>query len=260
MTAPPVDLTTCDREPIHIPGAIQAFGALLVLDAQGRLQQQSANAPSLLGALPALGEPFPTPYREAFGPWLTALATDSDAFEPIELEIGEHCFDVVAHTSERQLVIEFEPRSTDAPALSTFAVRAQRALERVQRQRTIESVLAVATAELWGLTGFDRVMAYRFLHDDSGHVVAERKQPQLETFLGLRYPATDIPVQARRLFALNPLRFIPDLSYQPIPIEPACSVDARDPLDLSQSMLRSVSPVHVEYLQNMGVTGSMSIS
>lgn len=260
MTLAPVDLSTCDREPIHVPGAIQSFGALLVLDAHGRLQQQSANAGALLGALPALGEPFPAPYRDVFTPWLAALAKSEDALEPVELELGGRTFDVVAHASGGQLVVELEPRSADAPALSAFAVRAQRALERVQRQRTVDSVLAVATEELWALTGFDRVMAYRFLHDDSGHVVAERKQPQLETFLGLRYPATDIPVQARRLFALNPLRFIPDLAYRSIPIEPPCGPDSRQPLDLSNSMLRSVSPVHVEYLQNMDVTASMSIS
>ena len=102
--------------------------------------------------------------------------------------------------------------------------------------------------------------AYRFLHDDSGHIVAERRKPELETFLGLRYPATDIPVQARRLFTLNRLRFIPDLGYRPAVLEPSCGPKAPDPLDLSQSMLRTVSPVHVEYLQNMGITASMSVS
>jgi two-component system, chemotaxis family, sensor kinase Cph1 len=261
MSSAPIDLTTCDREPIHVPGAIQPFGALLALDAAGRLVRRSQNAEALLGPLPALGEPLPLPRFVALAPLLAAFAHDANAeLEPCELLVEERCFDVVAHKSGAWLVLEFEPRDPTAPPLSVFALKAQRGLERIQRQRTLEALLEVATEELWNLTGFDRVMAYRFLHDDSGHVVAERRKPELETFLGLRYPATDIPVQARRLFTLNRLRFIPDLGYRPAALEPSCGPEAPDPLDLSHSMLRSVSPVHVEYLQNMGITASMSIS
>jgi chemotaxis family two-component system sensor kinase Cph1 len=265
MSAPSVDLTTCDREPIHTPGAIQPFGALLVVDAHARLLRCSANAAALLGPLPAIGELLGPPYLPALEPLLAAFARDPDAeLEPVELVLfGSHAgrsFDVVGHRSGSWLVLEFEPREPDELTLSVLALRAQRALERVQRQRALPALLDVGTEELFSLTGFDRVMAYRFLHDDSGHVVAERRRPELETFLGLRYPATDIPVQARRLFALNRLRFIPDLGYRPVPIAPEAGPDAPDPLDLSQSMLRSVSPIHVEYLQNMGVTASMSVS
>jgi chemotaxis family two-component system sensor kinase Cph1 len=253
-----VDLTTCDREPIHLAGAIQPFGALVVLDGSGRLERRSRNAASLLGPLPEFGEAFGAAYHERLAPWLAA--PPHEPLEPIEIAAGGRVLDVVAHRSGGRLVVEFEPREADAPAHSSFALKAQRALDRIQRQPRLDGLLDVATEELWTLTGFDRVMAYRFLHDDSGHVVAERRRPELETFLGLRYPATDIPVQARRLFALNRLRFIPDLAYRPIAIEPPSDASARDPLDLSHSMLRSVSPVHVEYLQNMGVTASMSIS
>lgn len=260
MSAPAVDLTTCDREPIHVPGAIQPFGALLALDAGGRLLRRSANAEALLGPLPATGAALAPAHAEPFAPLLRAFASASAELEPIELTLGARTFDVIAHRSGAALVLELEPRDADTPALSALALRAQRALDRVHRQSSLEALLGVATEELAALTGFDRVMAYRFLHDDSGHVVAERRAPQLETFLGLRYPATDIPVQARRLFTLNRLRFIPDLAYRPVALEPQCGPDAPDPLDLSQSMLRSVSPVHVEYLQNMGVTGSMSVS
>jgi light-regulated signal transduction histidine kinase (bacteriophytochrome) len=257
----PVDLTTCDREPIHIPGAIQPFGALLAIDADGRLVRASANASSLLGPLPPVGQPLPAAYLESFAPWLAARKRgENGELDPIELPLADRTFDVIVHHSAPWLVLEFEPRDPKDPAHATFALKAQRALERVQRQRTLPGLLDVATEELWRLTGFDRVMAYQFRHDDSGHVVSERRRPDLETFLGLRYPATDIPVQARRLFTLNRLRFIPDLSYQSVLIEPSCGAEAPDPLDLSHSMLRSVSPIHVEYLQNMGVSASMSIS
>lgn len=259
MSTQPVDLTTCDREPIHVPGSIQPFGALIAIDAQARLVHRSANAAALLPHLPALGESLGEPYRALVDPLLAATEAPVES-APLELSVSGRVFDVIPHRSGGLLLLEFEPRNADAPQLMSFALKAQRGLERIQRNHSLDALLEVATEELWTLTGFDRVMAYRFLHDDSGHVVAERSRAGLETFLGLRYPATDIPVQARRLFTLNRLRFIPDLNYQPVPIEPECGPDTKLPLDLSQSTMRSVSPVHVEYLQNMAVTGSMSIS
>jgi light-regulated signal transduction histidine kinase (bacteriophytochrome) len=260
MSAAGVDLSSCDREPIHVPGAIQPFGALLVLDADARVLRRSENAQELLGALPPLGEALGSPYTELLSPWLSQARDARSALDPVELTLGTRTFDLVAHHSGDYYVVEFEPREQDAPPALTFALKAQRALDRIHRQQTLASLLEVATEELFALTGFDRVMAYRFLHDDSGHVFAERRRQGLETFLGLRYPASDIPAQARRLFALNRLRFIPDLGYAPVQIEPASGPEAAEPLDLSQSMLRSVSPIHVEYLRNMEVTGSMSIS
>jgi light-regulated signal transduction histidine kinase (bacteriophytochrome) len=113
--------------------------------------------------------------------------------------------------------------------------------------------------EIRELTGYDRVMVYRFRHDDAGEVIAEACADGMEPFLGLRYPASDIPPQARALYLRNRIRVIPDSAYEPVPIIPG--VDATGaPLDLSQHALRSVSPVHVEYLRNMGVAASMSIS
>ena len=260
MSARPIDLTTCDREPIHLAGAIQPFGALLVLDGEQRLVRRSANVASVMGTLPEFGRPLAPRYARAFGHWFEQRPHAHEALEPVELGAPEHTLDVMAHRSGSGLLIELEPRAVDAPSPAVFAIKAQRALDRIQRQTSLTALLETATEELRNLTGFDRVMAYRFLHDDSGHVVAERRRADLETFLGLRYPATDIPVQARRLFTLNRLRFIPDIAYRPVPLEPDSGADAADPLDLSDTLLRSVSPVHVEYLRNMGVTGSMSVS
>lgn len=120
----------------------------------------------------------------------------------------------------------------------------------------------IATVEVATLTGFDRVMAYRFDRDDHGHVLAETKRDDLEPFLGLHYPAGDIPAQARRLYVISPLRLIPDVGYTPAALVAAAAegARARAPLDLSLSVLRSVSPIHVQYLGNMGVRASLSIS
>src|SRR5690606_4190654 len=135
-----------------------------------------------------------------------------------------------------------------------------RAIARIQQQTCIDDLLRVTVEELRKLTGFDRVMAYRFLPDDSGEVVAEWRRDDLEPFVGQRYPASDIPAQARRLYILNPLRLIANLEYRPVPLQPQHNVLTGQPLDLSRSVLRSVSPIHVEYLTNMGVAASMSIS
>lgn len=110
------------------------------------------------------------------------------------------------------------------------------------------------------LTGFDRVMLYRFENDGSGTAIAEAKSAQIDSFLGWHYPASDIPQQAKELYRLNLLRIIPDVFYDPIPLEPALNPVTGAPLDLSLSVLRSVSPMHTEYLRNMGVQASMSIS
>ncbi len=121
-------------------------------------------------------------------------------------------------------------------------------------------LLTIAVAEIRALSGFDRVMAYRFHDDGHGEVVEEAKAHDLEPYRGHHYPASDIPAQARRLYVLNWLRIIPDVAYVPVPLVPALSPSTGQPLDLSLATLRSVSPVHVEYLRNMGVRASMSIS
>lgn len=122
------------------------------------------------------------------------------------------------------------------------------------------SLLSNVTDELRRMTGYDRVMAYRFRHDDSGEVVAESRREDLESYLGQRYPASDIPAQARRLYIQNPIRLIADVAYTPMRVFPALNPETNESFDLSYSVLRSVSPIHCEYLTNMGVRASMSIS
>ena len=261
-TAPAVDLGNCDREPIHIPGSIQPHGALLAFTPDGGLAMRSANAQNMLGALPApggkLADDHLTPaLRAEVG---RALHAFDSILGSLSVELGERCFDVILHQADGLLVVEFEERHAASDKLETFALHAQKSIARIQRQRSIEQLLSVSVEEIARLSGFDRVMAYRFLHDDSGEVVAEHRRPGLAPYLGQRYPASDIPRQARRLYVLNPIRLIADVGYQPVPLLPDIAPGTRSPLDLSESMLRSVSPVHIEYLKNMGVAASMSIS
>ncbi len=261
----PLGLDNCDREPIHIPGRVQSHGVLVVFGQDGRVTHRSANAASVLGALaPSLGQALAD----------TCLAADADMLElveecfrsdgvdvqPVALEvaIGDSRFEIIGHRLGERVLVELELLQHAMPATADDAFKGHRALSRLKRQRTVDDLMAVAVEEVRALTGFDRVMAYRFRHDDSGDVVAEARAPALEPLVGRRYPAGDIPAQARRLYTINTLRIIVDVASATVPIEAMAGDDA--PLDMSHSVLRSVSPVHIEYLGNMGVGASMSIS
>ncbi|MEZ4435637.1 MAG: ATP-binding protein [bacterium] len=262
---PPVGLHNCDREPIQIPGSVQSHGALLAFDGDRRLMMRSANAAAILrlGESPSLGAHLSRlDLGEAFE---TALGRVFDGVSPAELnpikvDIHGRPFDVIVHLAEGYVVAEFEPTPPGERSLDTFAVVAHQALAALQRSREIGGLLQIAVTEVRRLTGFDRVMAYRFLPDGSGEVVAEEHAPGMEPYQGLRYPATDIPAQARRLYVLNPLRLIADVASRPSPLEPPTRPDSGRALDQSHGALRSVSPIHIEYLGNMGVGASMSIS
>ncbi len=261
----PLDLSNCDQEPIHIPGRIQSHGVLFAFGADGRLSHRSANAGAMLGAAaPMLGQPLAKTCFAA-DPTMHSLvqeclATEADESQPVAVEValaGRH-FELIGHRQGDQLVLELERLGDEAALLADDAFKGHKALVRLKRQRSVDDLLDVAAQEVRAMTGFDRVMAYRFRHDDSGDVVAEARDAALEPFAGRRYPASDIPAQARRLYLLNTLRTIVEVGSQAVPIE-AMDLGAA-PLDLSHSVLRAVSPVHIEYLTNMGVAASMSIS
>lgn len=261
----PATLENCDREPIHIPGSIQSHGVLVAVDASGLVRHASGNAQALLGHAVQPGERLRSSTLVAQHPalgelldeGLAALGAAADLPMPAELEAAGHHFDVVLHQSHDLLVIEFEARQASSDELTGFAVQAHRAMEKLRRPRaSIDDLLQLATQEVRALTGFDRVMAYRFRPDSSGDVVAESCADFLDPYLGRRYPASDIPAQARALYVANTLRLIADVQTTPVPLASAGGAA----LDLSAAILRSVSPIHIEYLNNMGVGASMSIS
>ncbi|MET0554231.1 MAG: ATP-binding protein [Vicinamibacteria bacterium] len=263
MTPPTVDLSNCDREPIHIPGAVQPHGVLLACRGPAfTIGQASENAHSLLGK----------PFQELLGaPISRALSAESCALlaeaaaagfpadaNPLALESAAGVlFDGIVHRSGDVVLMELEPRSRSALALNP---QMRAGLRRLQQAADRGELYDVAARELRQLTGFDRVMVYRFDAEWNGEVMAEARRADLEPFLGLHYPAADIPAQARRLYTLNWIRIIPDIQYRPARIVPELDPGSGAPLDLSGAVLRSVSPIHVEYLRNMGVTASMSVS
>jgi chemotaxis family two-component system sensor kinase Cph1 len=273
--SPPVTLENCDREPIHIPGQIQSHGAMLVFDLQGIATHVSANARALLGpAVPALGEVLAPHHFDGDATvhdTIASLLVPANSSHHDELTDGLPLnadvrlngagFDLIVHRAAGRVVVELECQPIGEDALTGFAIKAHRAIDKLKRQPSISALLDVAVRSVRQLTGFDRVMAYRFRHDDSGEVVAEEHVATLEPFLGRRYPASDIPSQARRLYVVNTLRLIADVNSTPIALTALNAIsDAEPALDMSHCVLRAVSPIHIEYLRNMGVEASMSIS
>lgn len=259
-----VDLTNCDREPIHILGAIQPIGFLIALTADWLIARASANTADFIGFAPEylIGKPL----GEVFEPRVihdlrnrTAMLRGADSVERMfdcEIVKGARCFDVAIHFSGGQIVIEAEPASSEHGD-ATGMVRSM--ITRLDQCADLESFYREGARQIRALIGFDRVMVYRFAQDGAGEVVAEAARAGIGRFLGLHYPASDIPAQARELYKRNLLRIITDVNAVPVPIVPQRDA-AGNPLDLSLSVLRSVSPIHIEYLKNMGVEASMSIS
>lgn len=266
MIGTSVDLTNCDREPIHLLGAIQPFGFLLAVSTPDWfVQRVSSNVADWLKVAPAdmLGRSLLNFVNaEAIHTLRNQLhivnmtGTTARLFG-IHIDDSPRRFDLAVHTLDGLVVIECEPSVADTSVNASALVRGM--MNRVQSMRDPRTLSRVAARELRALTGFDRVMVYRFAYDDSGEVIAESARTGIESFLGLHYPASDIPRQARVLYERNWLRIIPDTEAPPSPIQPALDA-AGKPLDLSQSVLRSVSPIHIEYLRNMGVRASMSVS
>ena len=259
-----IDLTNCDREPIHIPGSIQPHGVLLVMtEPEFVVIQVSENVVDHLGVrvedvlTRPLSALFDRSSVEAVG---TALSGGpSERANAIRILASGKPFDAIVHRHKGAAILELEPAS----AVSTEDIGhhpLRQTLIRVQDVGSVRELANIVVEEVKRVTGFDRVMFYRFNEVGDGSVDAESIAPGLEPYLGLHYPASDIPQPARQLYLENRLRIIADARAQPALIVPTLRPDTGAPLDLSFAVLRSVSPIHLEYMANMGLRASMSIS
>jgi light-regulated signal transduction histidine kinase (bacteriophytochrome) len=260
-----IDLSACDREPIHIVGSVQPHGFLLALDVPDLIVvQASANAPAAATVGTALDVTFPE-LAALVRRYLQGEAHQDGAVYLRTVTLGggdpRRAYEVAAHGIDGLVVLELEETdslSGDA-GLDALTPRLRAFVERLQAARGVDELCQLLAQDVRHVTGFDRALVYRFDRDWHGTVLAEDGNGALPSYLDLRFPASDIPAQARELYRRNRLRIIPDAGYVPVPIRPA-STPAGKPLDLSQSVLRSVSPVHVEYMRNMGTMASMSVS
>jgi light-regulated signal transduction histidine kinase (bacteriophytochrome) len=262
-----VDLTNCDREPIHIIGRIQSFGFLLAVSSDWIVAHASSNvgdycggrktAESLIGG--SARDLLTDDAIHSLRTRLQMLGSPGSVERVFGLDLfGDgQLFDIALHNSGRLVVIEAEPASKDA--LHHYINYVRPMTERVKQSSDTLSMCGIAARQLRALTGFDRVMVYRFSEDGSGEVIAESKGNGVDGFLGQRFPASDIPAQARALYTRNMLRIISDVADPTATVIPVTDPDGK-PLDLTMSTLRAVSPIHIEYLRNMGVQASLSVS
>jgi two-component system, chemotaxis family, sensor kinase Cph1 len=265
-----VDISNCNKEPIHIPGYIQPHGILLALREEDlTILQISDNIFNLFGLHPEELLNHHLSYlleMEQIKLLQECLSVEElPIVNPIEftIKLGEkpETYDGIIHRSNQVLILELEPSLSEKNnAFFKFYHLVKLAMSKLQDASTVTELSQILVKEVKKITGFDRVMIYRFDEDWNGTVIAEEKPEYLTAYLGLHYPASDIPKQARNLYTRNWLRLIPDANYQPVAIVPTNNPLTDQPLDLSRSVLRSVSPLHIEYMHNMGVTASMSIS
>jgi light-regulated signal transduction histidine kinase (bacteriophytochrome)/CheY-like chemotaxis protein len=264
MTEPmTVNLENCDREPIHVPGSIQPHGCLIACDmTASRIVRYSANAADMLGLD---GDLVDMPLERALGDRLAhdvrnALGRTREGSRPAlvfnRTVPSGRSLDVSVHRYKGAAILEFEPAQ---PELGVPLELTRGMIGRIANAENIDRLLRDTTKIVYATLGYDRVMVYQFGHDGAGKVMTEAKRSDLESFLGQYFPATDIPAQARALYLKNTIRVISDADFAPVPVVPMLDASG-EPLDLSFAHLRSVSPIHCEYLRNMGVGASMSIS
>ncbi|WP_295441943.1 ATP-binding protein [uncultured Thiodictyon sp.] len=262
-----VDLTNCDREPIQYTGAIQPHGALLVVEEPAlRIVQVSANSESYLGLAPAalLGQPLGVLLDDETVAALRArlvsqeLAIRLQWLMSVQTRARPDPFHLFGNRADGVLLLEFERRDPAARAHAPDLYQeVHTTIERLQSAPSLRQFFDLAVTEIRALTGFDRVMAYRFDADSSGEVIAEAVGEGRESYLGLHYPAVDIPEPARRLFRLSWVRHLPDVDYVPVPLVPEHHPVSDAPVDLSYAFSRSVSVMYTGYLRNMGVQATL---
>lgn len=268
MEGTSLDEDLCSREPIHIPGSIQPHGALLAVSADAlRIEVCSANAEEVLG-VPVdrlLGRPLQDAVPDGFVLLLQA-EMGAGLFSPVvpvhmlaPIRGGAEAADCWIHARDGLLVVEIE--RPGSPASSQGRPRdLDRVVARLRDSATLDAMAATLVRDLRRLTGFQRVLLYRFDPDWNGETIAEDQVDDWpQSFLGLRFPASDIPRQARELYAQNPIRFLPERDYTPVPLRSSTERNGKV-LDLTGARLRSFSPIHLEYQRAIGVDGAMSAS
>ncbi|MFD2147726.1 ATP-binding protein [Mucilaginibacter antarcticus] len=264
------DLSNCDNEPIHIPGQIQSQGFLIAVDANCIIKYHSENITDFLPGLPAdlLGrsvtdiEPFlGTNEPPDFINQLLSFGRSNKSFDqtnPFNTDIQGKPYFLIINISGPLFLLEFEPAVSD---LKTDLQRQiGRTISEMLADKDLANLLKNTAAQVKNIIGYDRVMIYRFAEDDHGEVISESKNDDLEPWLGLHYPASDIPKQARELYKANLTRLIADVNTSNSKIVSTKQWSDDSPLDLTHSQLRAVSPIHIQYLKNMGVASSFSIS
>lgn len=252
-----VNIDNCDKEQIHIPGSVQSFGALVAFDAAHIITRASENIEKLTGqrAIDLIGKPLTAVMDETEILKLESVDND-DFFSCVSLQLKSGGpMTAVAHATSTESYVDIV---SDPHQLKTDFFPVIREMTSELSAASTENELAQIIADkVRFISGFDRVKVYKFDADWNGEVIAEARKQSMPSYKGLHFPASDIPKQARELYIRNRLRVIADVN------DPQSSIIEKPdlaPLDMSFSFVRSVSPIHLQYLRNMDVAASMSIS
>ena len=265
-------IESCEREPIQIPGAIQSHGILITLRSSDfTILQISESVNEILGIHHSellhqpLSKLMPIESVERATKRLGDRTPRLLNPIPLEVEVRGKTkrLDGILHRAGRVLILELEEHVDEDKGYGGFGGFYEAIREVASKMMVTENlseVMEMACQEIRKLTGFSRVLVYQFDEDWNGEVINESKDDGVETLLHHHFPASDIPKQARELYTTNWLRLIPNVKYRASPIVPTINPITDKALDLSNSVLRSVSPVHLEYMRNMGQAASMSVS
>lgn len=258
-----VNLENCEDEPIHIPGRIQPHGFLIsILAETDIINVCSENIHQYINFTheDILGKNISKIFNEDFFTAYENFKNDiTTAHKEFNLTIDDQLFSISIHQSDKNIIVEGEPTENQFGQDKRLYNSSKQLLGYIQDTSTLKELCDSVAKALKEITEYDRVMIYRFDAEYNGEVFAESKEEHLEPFLGLHYPHTDIPAQARALYIKNHLRIVGDVNYESVPLYTHNS-SAIDTLDLSLSVLRSVSPIHIQYLQNMGVGATLTVS
>lgn len=265
------DIVDCEKEPIHIPGAIQSFGLLIAVDLPSlRIHNVSVNCEDAFGieAQFLVGRSLAEFVAADKLSELQQYLARDNLREQAPIDVTLHLpstlrnrhWELAAHRHAGCLILEMEPSSAGTVDLLSLNRKLSAAVQLIHATSSLQQLCDAAVREVQAVTGFDRVMLYQFTEDWHGKVIAEQCAPHMYSYMSHHFPASDIPAQARAVFLQNWLRMIPDVGYTPVPLHPGINPLDGMPLDLGQSALRSVSPVHLEYLRNMQVRATLTIS
>ncbi len=262
-----VNLSNCESEPIHIPGSIQPHGFLLGLNFDNHLIDFcSANSEKFIKLSPekllgkSLPEIFGSNQYDAFVSYLKEERIEQA--RPFVLAYEGISYNASINVSGENIILELEPLPDEQLDLPNLYSQTKNFVSFMEQHSSLLELCNDIAVETRRITGYDRVMIYRFDEEYNGEVVAENKRDDLVSFARQKYPHTDIPAQARALYLRSPLRMIADVNYEPVPIFTLNTNGEKSnkSLDLGLSGLRSVSPIHIEYLKNMGVGATLTIS
>lgn len=270
ITARNVDLSNCDKEQIQFCGAIQPHGLLIAVQEPDLIVRHiSANAEAMLGLSPdeLLGRPLDRLFdADQLRQFRQEVARQRNLTCPpvhiMTARFGGRLGDahVFVHRHDGLLIVEFESQGQDGSmSLQDLYSEVRTSIAELQATDSVQAFFDLAVSRIRRFTGYDRVLAYKFLEDGSGWVLAEDRDPPLESYVGLHYPASDVPEPARRLFSMKWISHLPDVGYEPVPLLRMKRAN-EPPLDLSYAFLRSVSVMYTGYLKNMGVQSTMVLT